>query len=412
MNIYAKRREKLLKAIKGDCAVILFSGNAVNKSEDECYPFDVNRNFYYLTGLENESMIMVLSRINNVFDERLFILPYDELLAKWVGGRMSKEEATEISGIRNVDECSALDDFVAYLLNRNRKNPDFELFFDLWHYSSEQAPTPALKYVNKIKESHPAVIVKDIYPYIGKMRLVKDKHEVDCIRKAIEITNKGVRKMMSSIKPGINEMVMEGTFRYVLYENLCDKTAFETIAAGGKRATILHYSSNNNLLEDGDMFLCDLGASYKNYCADISRSFPVNGKFTRRQKEIYELVLKAQKLVEKNARPGVSMRELNSLVVDFYKKELPKHGLKKDVGEYYYHSVSHHLGLDTHDIDGGMGAILKEGNVITNEPGLYIEDEGIGIRIEDDLLITKTGCTNLAVNIPKTVEDIEKIAKG
>ena len=411
MNTYAKRREKLLKRIDGNCAVILFSGNAINKSEDENYPFDVNRNFYYLTGLENESMVLLMNRINGVCTEELFILPYDEILAKWVGGRMSAKEAARISGIGRVSDCSALDETVAYLLNRNRKDPDFGLYFDLWHYSVDQPLTPALKYVSGIREKHPAVKIMDIYPHIGKMRLVKDREEVACIRKALDITGKGVRKMMKDIRQGMNEMQMEGTFRYVLYENLCSKPAFDTIAAGGKRATVLHYHENDHELKDGELFLCDLGASYKNYCADISRTFPVNGRFTKRQKEIYELVLGAQKLVEENAKPGVTMGYLNGLVIDYYRKELPKHGLKKDVREYYYHSVSHHLGLDTHDIDGGMGAVLEEGNVITNEPGLYIEKEKIGIRIEDDLLITKDGCENLAAGIPKTVEDIEKTAK-
>ena len=158
------------------------------------------------------------------------------------------------------------------------------------------------------------------------------------------------------------------------------------------------------------MFLCDLGATYKNYCADISRTFPVNGKFSDRQKEIYEVVLKAQKIVEENAKPGITLRQLNQMVVDFYKEELPKHGLNKDVSEYYFHGVSHYLGLDTHDVGSGMPITLEKGNVITNEPGLYIEDEGLGIRIEDDLLITDDGCEVLSIEIPKSIEDIEKVA--
>ncbi|MBR3227048.1 MAG: M24 family metallopeptidase, partial [Erysipelotrichaceae bacterium] len=289
--------------------------------------------------------------------------------------------------------------------------PEFVLYFDLWHYSEEQALTPALKEVKKLKESHPAVPVKDIYPYLAKMRLIKSEYEVECIKKAIAITNKGVRKMMSSIRPNVNEMAMEGLFRFVLYSNLCNKTAFDTICAGGKRATVLHYHNNDQVIKDGEMLLVDLGASYRNYCADISRTFPASGTFSDRQKEIYELVLNAQKIVEKNAKPGVRIRDLNNMVIDYYREELPKHGLDKDVSEYYFHGVSHHLGLDTHDTDGGLGAVLEAGNVITNEPGLYIEDEEIGIRIEDDLLITEDGCIDLANDIPKTVEDIEALAR-
>ncbi|MBR2578275.1 MAG: aminopeptidase P N-terminal domain-containing protein, partial [Erysipelotrichaceae bacterium] len=148
MNTYAKRRQKLLKDIEGNCAVVLFSGNAINKSEDECYPFDVNRNFYYLTGLENESMMLLVSRINGIYNEELFILPYDELLAKWVGGRMSAKDAGRISGIQRVSDCSAFDETIAHLLNRTRRDPEFGLYFDLWHYSTDQPLTPALKFVN------------------------------------------------------------------------------------------------------------------------------------------------------------------------------------------------------------------------------------------------------------------------
>ncbi len=197
----------------------------------------------------------------------------------------------------------------------------------------------------------------------------------------------------------------------MLAQNVCNKNAFKSICASGKRATVLHYSDNNQTMNDGELFLCDLGATFKNYCADISRTFPVNGKFTNRQKEIYEVVLGAQRVVEENAKPGITLRELNKLVVDYYTKELPKHNLNKDVSEYYFHGVSHHLGLDTHDVNIG-NVPLVAGNIITNEPGLYIEDENIGIRIEDDLLITGTGNTVLSSDIPKQIEDIEKIANS
>ena len=155
------------------------------------------------------------------------------------------------------------------------------------------------------------------------------------------------------------------------------------------------------------MFLCDLGATNDHYCADISRTFPVNGRFNERQKELYEIVLNANRMVAKKAAPGMSLKDLNKIVTDYYEEELPKHGLTKDVSEYYYHSVSHHLGLDTHDVDGGPGALLEAGNVITDEPGLYVADEGIGIRIEDDLLITNDGAIVLSEEIMKDIEDIE-----
>jgi len=407
MNLYSKRREMLMNSLGKDAAVILFSGRAPLKSEDESYPFEVNRNFYYLTGLEKEDMVLLMSKFDGIQREQLFILPYNETLARWVGGRMSKEDASQISDVKTVCDASELDDYVSSLINRNRKDNLFKLYFDMWHYTVDQPETPAIAYANKLKAIYPTLLIKDVFPFITKMRLVKDEYEVTCIKQAIHTTNLGIQTMMKTAKPGLNELILDGVFEFVLKQNMCKNTAFKTIAASGKRATILHYSDNDQVMQDGELFLCDLGATFKNYNADITRTFPVNGIFTSRQKEIYELVLHAQQIVEENAKAGVKIKDLNNMVVEYYKEELPKHGLNKDVSEYYFHSVTHHLGLDTHDVDGGMGAVLEEGNVITNEPGLYISDEGIGIRIEDDLLIGKDSCTNLSVEIIKKPEDIE-----
>lgn len=412
MSRFSDRRQQLLKQLKGDAAIILFSGKAPMRSEDEVYDFSVNRNFYYLTGLDKEEMVLVLCRIGEQLNETLFIQPYDELLARWVGGRMSKEEAKEKSGISDIRDLNDLDDYAAFLYNRMRKEAGFSFYFDLWRYTSDQEDAPAMRFAKKLQERYPAIAIKDSFPLLTQMRLVKDEEEITEMRKAIRITNLGIRQMMRTSKPGLNEMVMEGVFNFVLAQSLCRNTAFKTIAASGERATILHYSDNDHVMKDGELFLCDLGATHNYYCADISRTFPVNGSFTPRQREIYELVLNAQRIVEDNAAPGMSVRALNQLVVDYYREELPKHGLQKDVREYYFHSVSHHLGLDTHDVDGGLGAVLNAGNVITNEPGLYIADEGIGIRIEDDLLITEEGCEVLSREIIKDPDEIERFMKG
>ena len=408
MNLYSNRRQKILKALQNNAAILLFSGKAPMRSEDEAYSFSVNRNFYYLTGLDREDMALLMYNIDGMIRETLFILPYDEALARWVGGRMSRREASEISEVRDVRNSDELDDSVSMIMNRMRKDNGFRFCFDMWHYTLDQEETPALRYAKKLRDNYPYLQIKDIYPVLTAMRLVKDEYEISCMRKAIHTTNLGIRQMMKTSRPELNEMTMEGVFNFVLAQSLCRETAFKTIASSGERSTILHYSDNDQVMKDGELFLCDLGATYNHYCADISRTFPVNGKFTERQKEIYEIVLNAQKIVEDNARVGVRMRDLNQMVVDYYKTELPKHGLNEDVSEYYFHSVSHHLGLDTHDVDGGMGAVLQAGNVITNEPGLYIADEGIGIRIEDDLLITGTGCDVLSKEILKDPDEIEK----
>lgn len=412
MNIYSNRRQKVLRSLQGNGMALFFSGKAPLRSEDEAYEFSVNRNFYYLTGLQKEDMVLMLLEMDGNTREVLFIQPYDELLARWIGGRMSKEEATEISEIEDVRDLSELDSTVASIYNRSRKDNAFKFFFDFWHYDADQPKTAAENYAAKLRERYPSAILKDIYPVMTHLRLIKDEYEISCLKKAIHTTNLGIQQMMRSSRPGLNEMAMEGVFNFVLMQSLCRQTSFKTIAASGERATILHYSDNDQVMKDGELFLCDLGATCNNYCADISRTFPVNGRFTQRQREIYEIVLKAQKIVIDNARVGVKVRDLNQMVIDYYRTELPLHGLNKDVSEYYFHSVSHHLGLDTHDVDGGLGAVLEAGMVITDEPGLYIADEGIGIRIEDDLLITGTGAEVLSEEIIKDPDEIEKYMEG
>ena len=409
MNQYSNRRQKVIKSLPNNSAVLIFSGRAPQKSEDETYDFSVNRNFYYLTGLDKEDMALLMYNIDGVTKEIMFILPFDEQLARWVGGRLSSDKVREISEVNDVREYEQLDSTISFIMNNMRKDNNFIFYFDLWQYNMKQNPSEGSLYARKLQNTYPAIVIKDIYPILTKLRLIKDEYEISCIRKAIHTTNMGILQMMRTSKPGINEMTMNGVFDFVLRQSMCKETAFKTIAASGARATILHYSDNDQIMKDGEMFLCDLGATYNYYKADISRTFPVNGKFTERQKELYQIVLNAQKIVEDNARVGIKIKDLNQMVVDYYKIELPKHGLSKDVSEYYFHSCSHHLGLDTHDVDGGLGATLEAGMVITNEPGLYIEDEKIGIRIEDDLLITETGVEVLSSKIIKEIDEIEKV---
>lgn len=407
--MYKQRRLKLMEQVVEECSVFIFSGRGIMKSADEGYPFSVDRNFYYLTGLDREDMILHISKHNGIVSSTLFIQPFDPLMARWVGGRMSAEEAQKISGVDAVRDYGEFESAVATLYNWKRTLPEFSVYIDAWRYNADQMSSEALKFAEMVQRKYPTWTIRDIYPMLTGMRMVKDETEVAHIVKANEITAEGVKAMMRNIGDGKREMEMEGVFMLELMKHGCKHTAFSTIAASGKNATVLHYGSNTDFCKEGDLFLCDLGASDAYYCADISRTFPVNGKFTARQKEIYECVLGAQKLVEDSCKPGLTLRQLNQLVVNYYKEKLPELGLTEPVSEYYFHSVSHHLGLDTHDVTL-WESVLAPGHVITNEPGLYISSEGIGIRIEDDLLVTEDGCRNLSCT-PKTVEDIEAIMK-
>lgn len=412
-DIYQDRRMRLMDSTSGPCLACIFSGKAPMRSADEAYSFSVDRNFYYLTGIDRENMILVLQKdYNGLIREFIFIEPYDEYLAKWVGGRMKADEVTAISGIRNVDNLEAFSGFVTSFLEYNRGMGRIRVYLDLWRYEENQADTQAHQFASFIQKKYPAVKINELYGALAAMRAVKSKEELEQMGTAIGYTKNAVIAMMKHAKPGMNETEIEGAFDFSLMQQGCREHAFPTICAAGPRATTLHYSSNNCVAEDGQLVLVDLGGAHNHYCADISRTFPVSGKFTDRQKEIYNTVLEAQRIVIEKAMPGMTMADLNKLVTDYYESRLDDLGLRKNgktVKDYYYHSVTHSLGLDTHDVCTLRERVLKPGMVITDEPGFYIEEEGIGVRIEDDLLITDTGAVVLSQDIPKTVEEIEAI---
>jgi len=412
-SIFAARRQKLLEGKQGPCMVCIFSGIAPMKSRDESYPFSVDRNFYYLTGIARENMILVLRKTySGDVVESLYIEPYDEVLAKWVGARMKADEATAISGIENVRDIGNFDSDLNGMIEGSRGLGKFHVYLDLWRYRANQADTPAHTLAAKLQSRYPSVGIEEIQGDLSAQRTVKSEDEIALMRKAQEATRVAIEAMMKHAYPGVNESELEGAFDFALLKQGVRQHAFSSIVAGGARATTLHYGENNCVVEDGQMVLIDLGAAVDYYCADISRTFPVNGKFTERQKEIYNAVLEAQRIVIENAKPGLTTRQLNQMVVDYYETRLDDLGLRKDgktVRDYYYHGVSHHLGLDTHDICTERERILQPGMVITVEPGLYIADEGIGVRIENDVMITEDGCIDLSADIPKTVEEIEAL---
>ena len=412
-EIYIARRKQLLEDKKANTVVVIYSGFAPMKSQDESYPFSVDRNFFYLTGIERENMILVMRKnYLGEYSENLFIEPYDEVLAKWVGGRMRGDEATAISGVESVADVGDFADRLNAIVEYSRGLGKLTFWLDLWRYHKDQADTPAHTLAKTLQSKYPAVAIEDINGDMAAMRAVKGEEEIACMRKAQEHTRIAIEEMMRYAKPGMNERELEGTFDFALMKQGVRDHAFPSIFAGGKRATTLHYNENDQIVNDGELFLIDLGSAYGNYCADISRTFPVNGKFTDRQKELYNTVLEAQRIVIANAKPGLTTRDLNQMVIDYYETRLDDLGLRKDgktVRDYYYHGVSHQLGLDTHDICTERERTMKPRMVITVEPGLYVEEESIGIRIENDVLITEDGCIDLSVAIPRTVEEIEAI---
>lgn len=408
---YQLRRKALLNDKQGPCMICIFSGTAPMRSADEAYPFSVDRNFYYLTGIERENMILMLYKdFSGKLTETLFIEPYDEVMAKWVGGRMRAAEATDISGVESIKDINAFEDSLNTAIERSRGLGKFRIFLDLWRCHRDQADSPAQILAKRIQKFYPAVEIDDIYGDMAALRAIKSEEEIALMRKAQEATRIAIEAMMRHAYPGVNESELEGAFDFALMKQGVRSHAFSSIVAGGGRAATLHYSSNNSVVNDGQMVLIDLGATVGNYCADISRTFPVNGKFSERQKEIYNTVLNAQQLIINTVKPGMTQRQLNDMVIDYYESKLDELGLRvngKTVQDYYYHGVSHSLGLDCHDICTERERTLKPGMVVTVEPGFYIEEEGIGIRIENDILITEEGCIDLSSDILRTAAEIE-----
>lgn len=405
-EFFIENRKKLQEKLEDNSVLILFAGTAPYKSADEQYQFIPNRNFYYLTGIDKDKIILLISKIDGKVSEKLFIQRPDPLMAKWVGATISEEEAKVESGIEDIEYLDRFEMSIGSVLNRNRIE---NLYLDLERQETKTSITEAQSFAKMIVERYPYISIRNIYHDIAELRMIKSDEEIQLIRKAIEITNDGIMNMLDNIKPDMMEYEVEAYFNFTLNKNGITNKAFDTIAAAGKNATILHYSDNNSKAKDGDLILFDLGAQYKYYNADISRTFPVNGKFTERQKDVYNIVLQAQKAVEEAAKPGLPFKELNEIAKKVLGEGLKKLGLikeDKEISKYYFHGVSHYLGMDTHDV-GPYNIELKPGMIITNEPGIYMEEEGIGIRIEDDLLITEDGCENLSKYIIKTVEEIE-----
>lgn len=406
--MYQSRRERLAEKLPKNAILFVLSGKNIYSIGDEMYPFAVDRNFYYLTGIERSDMIYIMVKRNGVAKDMLAIERFDELMAKWVGGKMLPEEATKISGISNIvmlDELwSTIHRVVSYQFDHIEEIP---VYLDLTKQEADQI-TPAYILADELKKKYPYFRICQAAEMFAELRVVKKEEEIEKIKQAIHITDKAIQNMMDHAKNGISENELEAHFDFILKCNNC-KRAFPTIVGSGKNATVLHYSENNQMVPENAMVLCDLGAAYDCYSADITRTFPVSGKFTERQKQIYQIVLDANEMVISNVKPGLTLRELNNMVIEFYKEKLDEIGLLTDgktVTDYYWHGVSHMLGLETHDVQLSDYK-LQPGNVFTVEPGLYLEEEGIGVRIEDDVLVTEDGCINLSEGIIKTIEDIE-----
>ena len=413
-TFYQHNRQRLLEKLDEGSMVFLYSGTAPLKSNDQyIHPFPVNRNFYYLTGIDAQNMWLVLTKTAcGAVTEYLFLEQPNEELIKWNGKMLTREQAAQKSGLssESILYMQDMDRVVASQLAASRQLSSIKtVYFSLDRLSMNAPATPSERYAASIREKFPALAVRNILPLLAELRSIKYLEEIDCIRQAGAVTIEALRHMLSTAKPGEYEYQWQSDFEhYVTRAGM--QLAFPTIAASGENGVMLHYSDNNAPARAGDLILFDVGAEYRCYSSDVSRTFPVGGKFNDRQKELFGIVLQAMEVAKEKMRPGVAIREANQAVIDFYKKALRSAKLIREdseVSKYYYHGVSHSLGLDTHDPTGFT--VYEPGMVVTCEPGLYVSEEGIGIRLENDILITEGAPEDLIGNHLLNVDELEDL---
>ena len=412
---FENRRKNLFDKMSENSAAIIFSGVSKISSEDEYYDFVVNNNFYYLTGIRQEHSILLLVKGSTENILYLFIDEYDELKEKWTGKRLTFDEAKSISGIKNTYSFAQFESTLALVLQRvkNKFGKISKIYVDLTPEIKIESEKYTKDFVEEIKAKRSNILIEDVYPLIRDLRMVKSDYEIDCLSRAIEATNNGLNCLIKNLKEGTYEYELNSHFLHYGKTHGKRSLAFSTIVATGKNATCLHYPTQNDTIMRNDLVLFDLGYKDGGYSADITRTYPANGTYTGKARDIYIAVLNCNKAVIEHIRAGMTIADLQKFATEFLTKECIRLRLmpaNDDIKKYYFHNVSHHLGLDTHDA-ADRNKPLRDGNVITVEPGLYFANYGIGVRIEDDIVIKDGKAICLSNCIAKEIPDIERLFK-
>lgn len=402
-------------------SLAVFNSNDIYPiSADSTMPFQQARDIFYLSAVDQEESILVLfpDAPNPNHREILFLRETNDHIAVWEGEKLTKEKAFEIGGIKTVYWLNEFDKVFFELMTQS----ECVYFNTNEHYrQSVETETREDRFIKRTKEQFPAHTWAKSNPILQRLRSVKDQIELDTLQKACNITEKGLRRILDFVKPGVWEYEIEAEFMHEFLRNRSRGFAYTPIIASGNNANVLHYVVNNQQCKDGDLLLLDVGAEYANYSSDMTRTIPVNGRFTKRQKEVYEAVLRVKKEATKMLVPGNYWKEFHVEVGKLMTKELldlkllDKADVKNENPEwpaykkYFMHGTSHHIGLDTHDY-GILWEPFKANMVFTVEPGIYIPEEGFGVRLEDDEVIQEHGEPfNLMRNIPIEVEEIEDL---
>ena len=421
-ELFITNREKLKKRLKPNSVAIFNSNDIMPTNADGTMPFRQNNNLLYLSGIDQEESILMIAPDfpDPKLREVLFVKKTSELIAIWEGHKYTKEEATKESGIATVLWKDEFEKTFQMVLAESEN-----IYLDSNEHirNGNEVETRNDRFSDWCKDKFPHYEYDRIAPLIYDLRTVKENREIELLRHACSITEIGFRKILGLVKPGVWEYEIEAEYAYEFLKNRSKGFGYEPIIAGGGNACVLHYVDNNQELKDGDLLLMDVGAEYANYNADMTRTIPVNGKFTARQRAVYEAVLRVKNAATELLMPGNTIPEYHKEVGLIMQGELVSLGLidKTDIKnqnpdwpaykKYFMHGTSHHLGLDVHDV-ASIYTKFKPGMVFTVEPGIYIPDEAIGIRLEDDIVILEDGHDNLMGNIPIQADEIEDLVNS
>lgn len=406
---YNKRRQTVFDRMADHSIAVLYSGieHHVSADEYDLFTAHANRNFFYLTGLRRDKMALVLDKAAAEPKTTLFIEEADPAMERWYGRKVTVDEAKELSGIDNVRFIDELDGALDMIMTREDV---YTAYFDTYRHQKEDLPDYNVVKANEFKAAYPGVSIRNLFPFVAEQRMQKDEDEIALTKEAIKLTDTALKNVLANLKPGMFEYEAQADFEYSIRRNGAEWTAFPTIAGSGMNGTMLHYDTNQDMMEDGSLLLMDLGARVRGYNSDITRTYPVNGKYTERQRQVYDIVLEANRTVLKEAKPGMTTVDLNNICKKVLAAGCIRLGLiekEEEISRYYMHGVSHHLGIDVHDVTVDSNKKLRPGAIISDEPGLYIDEWEIGIRIEDDLLITEDGAVCLSEEIMRDADEIE-----
>lgn len=404
---YQGNRERLYAMMQPGSLLMLFSGEEVRKTNDEYYPFFADRSFVYFTGLKcRQAVLLALKDAEGSVAERLYLLPPDAIAERWTGTRIKPQEAESVSGVKDVRFVGALEtDFSALANSGNYR----AVYLDLYRISPADIDRPAHGWRNVIQREYPFLRLENANILIRRLRLIKQPCEIEALREAEKITKAGILAMMHASRPGKYEYQYKADFDHALAQFGPDGPGFPSIISAGKNNFCIHYYSYTGQAQDGDMILNDVGAQYDNMITDVSRGWPCNGRFSPRQRLLYECVLATSDYMFSIIRPGMPMEEVDATIRRYNAERLVKAGVLRsvdEIGKLMWHGGSHHIGYDVHDVVE-RPAVLAPNMVFCVDVGVYHEEWGIGFRLEDNCLVTETGCENLSAGIPRTIADIE-----